>query len=274
MKTVCPSPMAFIRDVARLWLAPWRRVVFAIEGDSGCQVETTAGVVPVVARRTEVAYAYLVETQPQANGAPKGQKGVAGGVSPREASPNMVRSPEGATDGCAGRMPSQALFRPFGAPEELERPAVRGLTPPAKFFRPFGARSHGSAVLSIPVAARRPAFTLIEILATLAVLGLVLPAVMQGLTLCMATAGHARSQAQATALAQAKLGELVAAAQWDQSTWAGDWSPQWPDYHWSAQLVDWDGPVVRELTVTVNWQERGRGRDVSLTTLIYIETYE
>jgi prepilin-type N-terminal cleavage/methylation domain-containing protein len=120
----------------------------------------------------------------------------------------------------------------------------------------------------------RRAFTLIEILATLAVLGLVLPTVMQGLSLCLATASHARSQAQATALMQAKLGELVAANQWNQNSWAGDWKPDWPDYHWSAQMADWDGSYVRQLTVNVGWQERGTPRDISLTTLVYTDPNE
>jgi prepilin-type N-terminal cleavage/methylation domain-containing protein len=115
----------------------------------------------------------------------------------------------------------------------------------------------------------KPAFTLIEILATLAVLGLVLPAIMSGLTLCLATASHSRAQAQATALAQAKLGELTAAALWDQTSWAGDWQGDWPGYRWNARLADWNGSTLRELTVTVNWEERGRARDLSLATLIY-----
>ncbi len=112
-------------------------------------------------------------------------------------------------------------------------------------------------------------FTLIEILATLAILALVIPAVMQGLSLCLSAAGHARYQAQATELAQAKLGELVADNQFNQTTWAGDWKPDWPQYHWNALLEDWDGQSVRQLTVTVGWNQSGRNRQVALSTLVY-----
>ena len=46
------------------------------------------------------------------------------------------------------------------------------------------------------------AFTIIEVLATLTLAAIVLPAAVNGILLCLATAGHARDQAQGASLAQ------------------------------------------------------------------------
>jgi prepilin-type N-terminal cleavage/methylation domain-containing protein len=51
----------------------------------------------------------------------------------------------------------------------------------------------------------REGFTLVEILATLTLAAIVLPPVVQGISLSLATSIRARQQAQAASLAQCKL---------------------------------------------------------------------
>ena len=115
----------------------------------------------------------------------------------------------------------------------------------------------------------RGAFTIIEVLATLTLSAIVLPAVINGLLLCLATAGHARQQAQAASLAQSKLAELIATRQLDNAELSGDFGSDWPEYRWSAQLDDWEGSRLVQLDVSVSWTRRDKDRNVTLSTLVY-----
>lgn len=115
----------------------------------------------------------------------------------------------------------------------------------------------------------RRAFTFIEILATLTLLAIVLPPVMQGISLCLATAEFAKQQAQASSLCHGKLMELTAGSQWQQTQLAGDFSPDRPEFKWTAQVSEWDGTLVQQLDVTVTWQSRGKNRQVTASTLVY-----
>jgi len=134
----------------------------------------------------------------------------------------------------------------------------------------------------------RPGFTFIEILATMVFLGIVLPAVMAGISLSLSAANSARRQAQASSLAHSKLMELVVGAgsgQLAQTNMAGDFAPDEPDYRWTAQLSEWSGqttistaptapPIsLQQLDVTVWWREssgprRGQDGRLTLSTLV------
>ena len=115
----------------------------------------------------------------------------------------------------------------------------------------------------------RGAFTVIEVLATLTLVAIVFPVVINGLSLCLATAENARQQAQAASLAQSKLAELVATGQLYDAELSGDFEPDWPEYRWSAQLNDWEDSRLIQLDVSVIWTRRGEDRDVMLSTLVY-----
>jgi len=113
------------------------------------------------------------------------------------------------------------------------------------------------------------AFTLIEVLAALTLVAIVLPVVVDGVSLSLATAGQARQQTEAASLAQSKLAELVATGQLHDSEIAGDFGPDWPEYRWSAWVDEWEDTRLAQLDVSVIWTRRGRERNVTLTTLIY-----
>jgi prepilin-type N-terminal cleavage/methylation domain-containing protein len=115
-------------------------------------------------------------------------------------------------------------------------------------------------------------FTLIEILATLALVAIVLPVAMSALTLAMNTALASRQRTEATALARSKMADLVAAGQWQDARQAGDFAPEQPDYAWSATVSDWEGTYLRQMDVEVDWQHRGETCRVMLSTLVYTGT--
>jgi type II secretory pathway pseudopilin PulG len=123
--------------------------------------------------------------------------------------------------------------------------------------------------------ATRGGFTIVEILATMAFLGIVLPSILAGMTLCLSVAGNSKMRAEAAGLAQSKMAELLAQDQWDQSAFSGDFGQDCPDYKWSAQIFDWgsDG-LVEQLDVTVSWRHQGKNYSVTLTTLIPVTATE
>ena len=71
-------------------------------------------------------------------------------------------------------------------------------------------------------------------------LGLVLPAVMQGISLSSRLAGDARQRNEAAILAQEKLNELLATQAWNGGVLSGDFSQiGWPAYRWQCNVQAW-----------------------------------
>ncbi|HOW69971.1 MAG TPA: hypothetical protein PKY77_05150 [Phycisphaerae bacterium] len=117
-------------------------------------------------------------------------------------------------------------------------------------------------------ATNRWAFTLAEVLATLMLVGIVLPVVMRGISVALAAASHARYLAQATSLGEAKLTELVTTGDWLLAQTSGDFGLEWPQYRWSCQNFTRDFSMD-ELVLRVTWTERGQERTLDLATLTF-----
>ncbi|HEX4053970.1 MAG TPA: prepilin-type N-terminal cleavage/methylation domain-containing protein [Tepidisphaeraceae bacterium] len=120
----------------------------------------------------------------------------------------------------------------------------------------------------------RRGFTLIEVLVTLVLIGIVLPAIMHGVTVAMAAGDSARHRNEATELAKSELAQIIAGSQWSNATnLSGDFSPDWPGYQWKATVYPWDqdtsGMGIQQIDLTVTWQERGHPESLTLTTLAY-----
>lgn len=127
-------------------------------------------------------------------------------------------------------------------------------------------------------------FTLVEVLATLLLVAIVLPAALRAITLSLAAGGNAARQRDATLLAESKLEELVATRAWQDSDLDGDFSrspsgdvleseetASTASYRWVATVEDWLDSTVKELTVRIIWDSRGAEREVALTTLVFTE---
>lgn len=115
---------------------------------------------------------------------------------------------------------------------------------------------------------RARAFTLPEVLATLLLVGVVLPVCMRAISTSMSASASARHQLEAGQLARSKLDELLVLR--DRTTFdsSGDFGEGWPDYRWrSSGMIA--NLTTYEVTVTVEWAERGQTRSLSMTTLIY-----
>jgi prepilin-type N-terminal cleavage/methylation domain-containing protein len=140
-------------------------------------------------------------------------------------------------------------------------------------------------ILQSPPRRSRRAFTLIEILATLALVAIILPVAMSALALADNSAGLCRDRSEAAALAQTKLAELLAEGQLQNTTLAGDFAPEHPEFRWTAVIADWQmtslvqqvtvqqsSATLQQVNVDVTWTRRGTERTVGVATLIYSGT--
>ncbi len=111
--------------------------------------------------------------------------------------------------------------------------------------------------------------TLAEVLATVAIMAIVLPVIMQAISISTALASTTRLRSQATYLAEMKLDELVASGEWKTAALGGDFGAQWPGFRWESAVNDWDEADMRQLQVSVRYFARGQDREIVLTTLVY-----
>ena len=128
----------------------------------------------------------------------------------------------------------------------------------------------------VPLSLRRHrrAFTLAEVLATLVLVGVVLPAVMKGISLALAASDDARRRVEAVGLAENKLAEMTADTTTGQTsttggTGGGEYGEEAPGFRWEASSTSVDTNLT-ELHVRVAWTARGRERWVDLSSYAYV----
>ena len=112
------------------------------------------------------------------------------------------------------------------------------------------------------------AFTFVEILAALVFLAILVPAVLEGITLASRASVIAERSALATELAQNKLGELTLNDQWATGETRGDFGEDWPGMRWEATQSTWEMDAMTVLTLEVFFQVQGQEKSVSLSTLV------
>lgn len=116
---------------------------------------------------------------------------------------------------------------------------------------------------------RRHGITLVEVLATLAIVAIILPVAMKGIALATTLAGQTRQRSEATSLAESKLNELIVSGDWQSGQLSGDFGTDWPGYTWQADVNTWDEADLSEVRLTVLWTSRDVQRQIVLTTLMY-----
>jgi type II secretory pathway pseudopilin PulG len=109
------------------------------------------------------------------------------------------------------------------------------------------------------------------VLATLVLLGIVVPVAMRGVSVALAAAQTAKRTAEATSLAQSKLNEMIADGSWQTSGTSGDFSPEHPEFHWTIENAS-ANYGTNEVAVRVTWTQRGQERNLTLSTLVYVGT--
>src|SRR5438874_13269131 len=89
---------------------------------------------------------------------------------------------------------------------------------------------HSLSSIFHPRPLHRRGFTLIEVIATMLLIAIALPAIMKGVAGAASAATGTRRRTEAAGLAEAKLNQLVITNEWQGGLLAGDFSPTYPDY--------------------------------------------
>jgi len=122
---------------------------------------------------------------------------------------------------------------------------------------------------------RRAGFTLVEALATLMLIAIVMPFIMRGMTVSTQAAALADHKAEAIALAEVRLAEVIAEGDWEQGNDYGDFDETYGDnthrYEWFLLVEDWTSTTFSEVTLVVTWQQRRQTQQVKISTLVYPE---
>jgi type II secretory pathway pseudopilin PulG len=114
----------------------------------------------------------------------------------------------------------------------------------------------------------RLAFTLAEVLAAMAFLAIVIPVVVQCLSIASRAGEVATRKARAARIAQNVLNESVVTTNWSQSSQSGTVSEGVEQYDWSLDNAAWNQDPMRQLTVNVKYSVQGQDYSVQLSTLV------
>jgi type II secretory pathway pseudopilin PulG len=122
-------------------------------------------------------------------------------------------------------------------------------------------------------AAGKPdAFTFVEVFAAMVFLAILVPAIVQGLSIANRASVIAQRGAIAGQLAENKINEVkLAVLSGSTSESRGDFGPDWPGYRWEMNQDTWnqDGSnTMTQLSVQVYYPVQGSERSVTLDTLV------
>ena len=114
---------------------------------------------------------------------------------------------------------------------------------------------------------RRAAFTLVEILATLAFLSLVIPVAVRAIQVATRAGEVSERELIAAQLGENRLSELMLAQAWMTAESRGAFEGQ-PDYRWELKKGDWQSGAMTELTLNVYFQVQAREQNLQMSTLV------
>jgi prepilin-type N-terminal cleavage/methylation domain-containing protein len=122
---------------------------------------------------------------------------------------------------------------------------------------------------------RRGGFTLIEVTATMLLIAIVLPSIMEGVAQSTAAAARARSRNEVCGLAQGKLAEILSGVEWQNGNLSGDFGEDWPGYKWQATVQPWPDDTttqsIQEIDLVVTWTQRNREQSLTVSSLAYLK---
>jgi len=116
------------------------------------------------------------------------------------------------------------------------------------------------------------AFTFVEILAALVFLAILIPAVIEGITISNRVSVFTERSAIAAGLAQNKLDELTVNDAWSSAEASGDFGTDWPGYRWESTQSPWDMGTMTVLAVKAFFTVQGQEHNLSLSTLVSSST--
>jgi hypothetical protein len=118
------------------------------------------------------------------------------------------------------------------------------------------------------------AFTFVEVFAALVFLAILVPAIVEGLTLANRVSIVTERGSIAGELAENKMNEILLSSTGASSSVSksnGDFGADYPGYRWETSTDTWDQDqtnTMTELNVDVFYPVQGAERSVRLTTLV------
>jgi len=117
-------------------------------------------------------------------------------------------------------------------------------------------------------------FTLIEVLVTLLLIGIVLPAIMHAITAAAAAGSSARHRNDAAALANSQLASiLLAVSQGQNPNLTGELDQDGFNYYWQATITPWNQDTssmgIQDIDLTMKWTDGGRNESMTVSSLAY-----
>jgi general secretion pathway protein I len=113
----------------------------------------------------------------------------------------------------------------------------------------------------------RRGFSLIEVLAALAIFGLSIGGLIQGIAMALAQWSVAEDQTKALMLAENVMEEIIYNADLTPGEEGEPYEPPDDRFAWESVIEETDVPGLVRIEVRVAWTSRGQERDVVLTTL-------
>ena len=114
----------------------------------------------------------------------------------------------------------------------------------------------------------RAGFTFAEVLAALVFMAIVIPVVMQGLSIANRAGVGAERKEFAVQLAANMLNQLSISNFWQTAQASGTFEQDYPGYAWSMQQQTWPDGDMQQLTLEVTYPLQGRIFTVELSTLV------
>ena len=114
---------------------------------------------------------------------------------------------------------------------------------------------------------RDPGFSLIELVAAMAIFSMGVLACLELYSVSLQSAGDTRLYTQAVFLAQGILEETMADGYLIAGSDSGDFGTNYPQHTWETEIADTEQLGLSEVTATVIWTVRGRERRYTLVSL-------
>ncbi len=115
---------------------------------------------------------------------------------------------------------------------------------------------------------RNGGFALAEVLAAMVFLAVLLPVVVEAMSVASRCGTVAERKREATQLADRLLTEMVVTGDWRNGNQSGDFLPDAPGYTWALTTDGWPEDAMGLITVEVTFVVRGQESVVQLSTLV------
>lgn len=117
-------------------------------------------------------------------------------------------------------------------------------------------------------AGRRRGFTLLEVIVSLAVMGVGLVAVLEAFSAGLRLSLQDEFLTTATFLAAGKMEEVMKETYITPGTDEGDFGDEFPDFTWTVEIADSRIEELELVTVVVYWDVANRSDQLMLTTAL------